>query len=361
MKNSMVSAMLVSCMLFLASCTGQVQTSIVPTATHKYDTPRPSPSVLPSATPQLTHEFGNAWCNYANSSSVALVGDKLFMLFSDRIYQVFKDSSKKIYKYPGVGYNRLDHLSFSQNYFYFTNLNDDTQRVYRMSMDGKQVTKLYEVKADGIVNMMVIDSWIYVLTNDLDIVRLKSDRTQKTVLLYGKAMSFATDGNWIYYTDQNNKDIYKMRMDGTEEEKVATLFNSNSNMQMEHIMVAGDWIYYLCSDRVDKYAFGKVKTDGTQKKNYSNSKIYSANVCGDWIYFGDEIGLQKMRLDGTQITKIADFGGYLNMTKIQIVGNVIVCDYMYGGENGDYGEVETFVRPDGSQQNAQFLVPESDQ
>lgn len=104
----------------------------------------------------------------------------------------------------------------------------------------------------------------------------------------------ARQGDWIYYTSNDNGALYKMRTDGSG---LVRLTNDDS----VNINVAGDWIYYR--NQSCARSIYKIRTDGSGRVGLNNDKSIYINVAGDWIYYcnqSDNDKIYKMRTDGSE-------------------------------------------------------------
>lgn len=72
-------------------------------------------------------------------------------------------------------------------------------------------------------------------------------------------------GEWIYYNDNLNRQIRKMKIDGTNDTVILNLSNIEGNIVA--IYIAGDWLFYSTeksySEVSCKRQLYKVKTDGS--------------------------------------------------------------------------------------------------
>ncbi|CZQ85562.1 Hypothetical protein Tpal_650 [Trichococcus palustris] len=160
--------------------------------------------------------------------------------------------------------------------------------------------------------------WIYYSTKG--IYKIKMDGTEKNKIGDDQAKYINVVGDWIYYTSQG---IYKMKLDGTEK---TMLYNDTVP---DFMSVSGDWIYF--TNGIYSGNLYKVKTDGSEKTKISSDPIGYMNIQGDWIYYSNgtrkedfKMGniyvpgfgnLYKMKLDGSEKTKISDdILGYINVS-----------------------------------------------
>jgi hypothetical protein len=182
-------------------------------------------------------------------------------------------------------------------------------------------------------------------------------------------------GDWIYYTDNKEEALYKMKTDWTGKTKVAENFASG------YMVIQEDTIYYSDMDG----GISKVQTDGTGKANIvgmGKESIFGFEVSGDWIYYSTKPGsIYKIKTDGTEKTKIADIGYFKGDMKvsgemiyyadgislfkmktdgtevIKLLENVVMLavkgDWIYYGEETEKGEYENIKRmkTDGTEQS----------
>lgn len=182
-------------------------------------------------------------------------------------------------------------------------------------------------------------------------------------------------GDWIYYTDNKEEALYKMKTDWTGKTKVAENFASG------YMVIQEDTIYYSDMDG----GISKVQTDGTGKANIvgmGKESIFGFEVSGDWIYYSTKPGsIYKIKTDGTEKTKIADIGSFKGDMKvsgemiyyaagislfkmktdgtevIKLLENVVMLavkgDWIYYGEETEKGEYENIKRmkTDGTEQS----------
>jgi len=177
------------------------------------------------------------------------------------IYFNSRANGYKIYKINTDGTNKTKvnddssfALNFIQDWIYYRNSADG--KMYRVRTDGTGRQKLNDVVVFN--NIRVIDDWIY-YTNQGDqpqnIYRMKLDGSNVTRLSTDNVERFNISGGYIYYTKVMGVpggDLYKMRLDGTN----PMSFNITDVIQLN---VIGDWVYY----HTWKKTTFKVRTDGT--------------------------------------------------------------------------------------------------
>lgn len=119
-------------------------------------------------------------------------------------------------------------------------------------------------------------------------------------------------GDWVYYNNMNKSHgLYKMRKDGTDCQRILDRCSSFN--------VLGEWIFY------SSYSEGlfKIKLDGTQKTKISDFYAEWLYVTEDWIYYATwkyKSPIYRMKHDGSaNMTVTADKCNYAN----------VVGDYIY--------------------------------
>ena len=182
-------------------------------------------------------------------------------------------------------------------------------------------------------------------------------------------------GDWIYYTDNNEEALYKMKTDWTGKTKVADNFGSG------YMVIQGDTIYSSGMNG----GVSKIQTDGTGAANVvdvGKESSYGFEVSGDWIYYSTKPGsIYKTKTDGTEKTKIADISSFEGDMKVsgdsiyyvdgtslfkmktggtevmKLSENVVIYavegDWIYYGEKNEKGEFENVnrMRTDGTEQS----------
>jgi len=113
-------------------------------------------------------------------------------------------------------------------------------------------------------NVQVEDGWVYYTvsssrSHDDKLYKVRTDGTDKTLLLECRIGCMNVSGNWIYYS---NNDIgkgvylYRIRTNGTENTQL-------SDINTHWINIANDWVYF-CSRKDLVFDMYKIKTDGTE-------------------------------------------------------------------------------------------------
>ena len=149
-----------------------------------------------------------------------------------------------------------------------------------------------------------IGNWDYEGDDNNNIYKIRADGKERQKLNNDAGHFINVENGWIYYANDRNKGIvrsddkeknnlYKMRTDGTENQKL----NDDNNM---FINVEGDWIYY---QDYDNYSSNKslfrMRTDGTERECLDNIFADEINIIGDFIYYRYAFDRFRIRKDGS--------------------------------------------------------------
>lgn len=120
---------------------------------------------------------------------------------------------------------------------------------------------------------------------------------------YWRGGFVTTQAGWIYFSrfTEDNGAIYKMRVDGSELQRVGEAHGYSLN-------VVGDWLYFI--DPYDGDKPYRMRTDGSKLQKMTDFACAFLTVSGDWAYsdgFGEEGTLCRFRTDGTEQTALTDF------------------------------------------------------
>jgi eukaryotic-like serine/threonine-protein kinase len=167
-----------------------------------------------------------------------------------------------------------------------------------------------------------------------EIIRMKTDGTNRTTLLNVQSDFLYVKGEWVYYTVMDTGNLFKAKIDGSniqklsddycmfvnivgdtiyycnvsDKRKVYKIVNNKKSKIIDStctfLNVVGDWIYFV--NKSDDEKVYRVKTDGREKTVIINQKCGNVNVSKDWIYYTiDDNNIQRAKLNGTKQETIA--------------------------------------------------------
>ncbi|MDP2814932.1 MAG: DUF5050 domain-containing protein [Erysipelotrichaceae bacterium] len=183
----------------------------------------------------------------------------------------------------------------------------DHLRIYRSKSDGSEIK---QISSKSGVYLNAFEDWVYFISlDDFKILRIETNGTneelisQHTVDPCGGMM--IVDG-WIYYVNNDDENrIYKMSMDGEENEMlidVSALKLNASDEGLVFISVKDDGNQLMISD----YKSGEMKV-------LADNVDQLTLVVQDWVYFNkasDQEKLYRVKVDGSDEMKVNDIRAF---------------------------------------------------
>lgn len=188
--------------------------------------------------------------------------------------------------------NNWGYYASTDDWIYYSSFSQ-AGGLYKIKKDGSEKTKII----DGHPAYINIKDEYFYYSDGWKLTRVKLDGSDKQVLA-NSAFHVNVKGEYIYYTNNGYQDgfIFKMKTDGSEKKQL-------NNDHASQIVVSGDSIYY--TSYYNKLI--KVDLEGQSKKKLLTGKqINDLNIDGDWMYFNFNQKLYKMKIDGTELTKLSD-------------------------------------------------------
>lgn len=242
--------------------------------------------------------------NIVNGGRASLYGDKVFY-FNDCVFEC--DKNFENIEAHGITNGRC--MNVYGDYIYFTGNGGISK--YDYTEDKYLKVDFCDYSAS---NLLVYDNYAYFISDHLTpdiygIYRVKLDGTNVTCLFNGDTGEhgfgcFNIYNDIIYFTNaDDNNCIYKMNLDGTE---LAKFNNQSSNS----IVIEDDWIYYVSEEKGNSLTGGiyKINVDGTGNTMVSDVEAYGINVYKGYIYYvnyKDNQTIHRMSTDGTGDIKLS--------------------------------------------------------
>lgn len=271
--------------------------------------------------------------------------------------------------------------AIQKGWIYYNN-SSDKNSLYRIKEDGTLKQKISDDKPTYI---NVIGERVYYNFKG-NIYSIRTNGQDKKLLENGRVSELLVAGDTIYYLlgrDSYNE-IYKMKIDGTNKERVMKDESDEDNVSIDYFSIIGDWIYYIdfykdfyrvrvdgtelarisdirtCAfvfdnnslyynNWFDKWSLYKVGMSSNNKIKLTEEKPISMNQSSDWIYFVgstyNEGNLYRIKKDGSKKEVIShDVGCVYN--SINIVGEWI---YYIQSLNQEYEPLIYRMKIDGSE------------
>lgn len=229
-------------------------------------------------------------------TDLSIVGNRLYYL-SDDPGMYHRSSDLSMASYDTVTPDYLIYPVNTGTAIYYCNTYGDGY-IYSMNLQGQNKTKIGTDRQVWYLNLA--GDWLYYCTTDGKtsgaVVKIKTDGSERTVIAEGRFSNLTPDGDWLYYCDEaQDKTLYKMRTDGSQKTSLGVMadcFNLNDN-----------WIFY--TDNRIKMLY-RMNKDGSNAMMISDYQTKQILLVGDWVYcYGFEDGkMIRMRFDGSEVQKI---------------------------------------------------------
>jgi hypothetical protein len=252
------------------------------------------------------------------SSKTLILPDKSITyinIVDDYIYYTSLTNGSKLYriKTDGTGIRMLSENGVSDvhvvdKWIYFINEGEGEYKICKMKTNGSELS---EISSRSVSALFFVDDTIYYRQREYDgklnkyrLCRMNSDGTNKTKILDEDIRYFRISGDWIYYVDKDNYNIYKVRLDGSEKTKI----NADKS---SYINVVGEWIYYVNYGDTHNHALYKIKTDGSSRTKVleeTGLNMHYLNIIDDWIYYVkvDFLGATyRVNIDGSENMRLS--------------------------------------------------------
>ena len=199
-------------------------------------------------------------------------------------------------------------VSYNNGYIYYRKPSDN-YALYRVKADGSGNIKLAN---QPLASTNIVGNTMYysvVFGNDHGIYKSNIDGTNKVKLSSSYPRHMQLDGDWLYYTqsvpDTGGGELCKIKIDGTNEMKIHLNLNESYSIEVGlPFCVKEGWIYtnmYILTNPV-KPQFAMIRTDGSTVKRVTNKTLSRFQPVYNWIFYSDIQGIHKVKNDGTEDT-----------------------------------------------------------
>jgi hypothetical protein len=212
--------------------------------------------------------------------------------------------------------------------------------LYKMSNDGNTTIKLYD---KSVKNINVMGNWLYFNTNDNQVLKMKTDGSELTVIAEenkGLDLSFVTKNHLYFYgssTEDKKSKRFIQDINGGEIKELSNSFYITS--------VKNGSIYGFRSTdsqtNVRKRTYNKLDAEGNVKKNIFEIEIpentYWRIMDDKYMYYSkDFVGIYKYDMtDGTETQLIKDVIQKFRINKGYIYYNLLIDPD--AGDKSGYG------------------------
>jgi len=277
--------------------------------------------------------YGNTQVNNMNKG--ILVEDDDYIYYSVKDYRdsyyIFK-KSKQNDEVTELTSAQATYLNIYNNDIYY--INESEHSIFKMNKDGNNRTRVM----DNVKAMYIVNNYIYYIQGKSfheELYRFNIE-TKKTEKITNTTISeFTINENYIYYINDDNKQLYRANLLGMNEECIFT-------DKVEHICIADNKIYV--SNTTDGNAIYELSLDGKEnKKVLAMDKSLTTN---SYIIVNNKIGILEKKIltnhlclydmNGNAIKQISlkelynNLGLYFpNSTHFGVYDNMVLIDTDY--------------------------------
>lgn len=291
---------------------------------------------------------GNTNSNLSNFGMAAQQGN--WMFYTNEL----RNSPSNIYRAMPDGETGLKKLKLGvptsinviNDTIYFVSKTDNS--IYKLKVDGSEdPTAIPNATASSIC---VVGDWIYYVeckrSTEINngfiggINRIKTDGSNKTIIIPGPIQMLNIEDGFIYYLkgDQGTGTIYRTNIDAINNKETKL-----SNGNVYNIIVDNHYIYYTVSED----GLYKMNTDGSNKTKLINAdSILSFNIKDSFIYYTspkEPSVIKKISTDGSKASNITISA--LEGLQVGFIVNLnIIDDYIFfnfsTGSNPEFARVK---------------------
>lgn len=284
---------------------------------------------------------GNKNSNMNNQGMAALEDDWIYYINNSKdqaIYKMRLDGTDS----QEVCSDRAVCLTVSEGWIYYCK-EDSDNNVYKVRVDGSDRKRLNKYHSNFIT---VVDDWVYFRNAKYywRMYRMKTDGTQLERVTSVSAWGYVWHDSCLYYLLlRSGGVIYKADLSG--EDITMTQLNSSTS---DYITIAGDWLYYINKGK-QNYIY-KMRLDGSENQKAVDVRARHLNYADGWLYFNDMDNDQKLyRINTEDKDKKKELVVDMNLCiDINIAGDwlffrtegSVVRQYMLNLKTSEYREVQ---------------------
>lgn len=271
--------------------------------------------------------YGNTAGNIYQGGSAAIQGDWIYFCTSDdKLYKIRIDDSECTLLTNDIN-SMMGYLNVTGNWIYYQYHQRNDWGIYRIKTDGTDKEKLTDGSGGNIV---VVGNSLFYLTDNNELAKLDLQTKRRKTFKIEYVNSFGIFKEKIIAYIAGNKSFI-MDLDGNniEELNFGNSFGKSCISEYDGFYYYVDIIHTVATTQ--RFIMKRPINGGNPIKL---AEGFSFNIVKGWIYFDnsqDSNGLYKMKLDGSEKTKLTD--GYCGQFSI-------VCDWIYY-QNASFYRIKT--------------------
>ncbi|MEQ8174785.1 MAG: DUF5050 domain-containing protein [Syntrophomonadaceae bacterium] len=202
------------------------------------------------------------------------------------------------------GTNRVSLLLTYKDWIYFvSNPSSVTYTLCRAALDGNnlQVLDKLDGGGQGYQGIQIIDQWVYFSIGQMEkpnkLYRMRLDGSSKSEIEGLQPSQFSIAEDWLYTGSYGG--IYRTNIESKVQEKLC-------DAELVVFLNPSDgWIYYCNTNERNLADTGvyRMRLDGTAQEKVNSEQAGMINIVGDWIYYinmaKDSGSLTRIHIDGS--------------------------------------------------------------
>jgi len=190
-------------------------------------------------------------------------------------------------------YDLNAYLALDGGYLYFLpnflhkSVKEVSDNIYRVKPDGKNTRPEPLFKEDISVSFMHVSNGTIFYYDDAEyaIYKMKTDGTKRQLICEASVSGIAVGRDKIYYSEYEL--LMAVSVNGGEPEEIFDF--EDFDIYIEYLVLEGDYLFYLDDNQS---TLGRIKTDGTEPRTlFTYDYIEHFNISGGTLYFVvDEYG-----------------------------------------------------------------------
>lgn len=274
--------------------------------------------------------YGNVPGNIAHGGRVNTYEDWIYFGKQSELLDLYRmqfDGSEKAMIEDG----EASYISMYDGWMFFI---DRESRVCRSRPNGEDRERIGDFYA---YDLNIVDGWMYFIKSASssgylpgEIWKMRPNGSEAKMLRRDPTEKLVAYDGWLFFTDPKDNDdknkrvFYRMTIKGDGEQRLSE--------DMRMYVPAGDWIFYRPLDEDGLY---KMKLDGSEAQKVNGSCPMDLNAWGDWVYYIDKENAKtrpvyRVNIESSETQLVSD----RNCSIIEIVGSRSIFFREWSGEWG---------------------------
>jgi len=249
--------------------------------------------------PEFEKERSNTPGNSANLGRFCLKDDWVYFC---NAYGLYKETINKTNRKNLIPWGDCININVFEETIYFTNRLDNFY-LYRINTDG---SKLKRLNTEPSYHVQLVDNYLYYLTNhetcrNCRLIRMSLDGKKKHIVFTEHIRFFLIKDNWIYFLSEYSSGSFHCTLSKIHVNGFG-FTNLFSGVIIPDFVIYDQEIYFDNNELGKYYGLCKMKLDGTELTRVTNYGAHFINATRQWIFFTDNNGiLHRIDKDGSDL------------------------------------------------------------